>query len=135
MNELIEHCMYESGLTAQGCWDELDDYAKEAIERFAYTVLRIRLNTGPQPDAPGTSGGIIIDPSSMAAAGGAVLSGPESGYKPNLTMHGTEAIIPLDQGNVPMEIDWTPMVRAIQVLTAKVEETNDINRRILDTSY
>ena len=108
---------------------------QEAIERFAYTVLRIRRNTGPQPDAPGTSSGIIIDESSIAAAGGAVLSGPESGYKPNLTMHGTEAIIPLDQGSVPMEIDWTPMVRAIQVLTAKVEETNDINRRILDTSY
>ena len=35
MNEVIEHCLYESGLTAQGCWDELDDYAKEAIERFA----------------------------------------------------------------------------------------------------
>lgn len=108
---------------------------QEAIDRFAYTVLRIRIGGAMQPDAPGTSGGIIIDESSIAAAGGAVLSGPESGYKPNLTMHGTEAIIPLDQGNVPMEIDWTPMVRAIQVLTAKVEETNDINRRILDTSY
>lgn len=35
VNELIEHCMYESGLTADGCWNELDDYAKEAIERFA----------------------------------------------------------------------------------------------------
>ena len=39
MNELIEHCMYESGLTAQGCWDELDDYAKEAIERFAELIV------------------------------------------------------------------------------------------------
>ena len=40
MDELIEHCMYESGLTAQGCWDELDDYAKEAIVRFAKLFLR-----------------------------------------------------------------------------------------------
>jgi hypothetical protein len=40
MDELIEHCMYESGLTAQGCWDELDDYAKEAILRFAELLLR-----------------------------------------------------------------------------------------------
>ena len=40
MNELIEHCMYESGLTAQGCWDELDDYAKEAIERFAKLIVK-----------------------------------------------------------------------------------------------
>ena len=40
MNELIEHCLYESGLTAQGCWDELDDYAKESIERFAELIVR-----------------------------------------------------------------------------------------------
>ena len=40
MNELIEHCLYESGLTAQGCWDELDDYAKEAIERFAKLIVK-----------------------------------------------------------------------------------------------
>jgi hypothetical protein len=106
-----------------------------AVRQFTTTVLGISLNTGPQPDASGTSGGIIIDESSIAAASGAVLSGPESGYKPNLTMHGTEAIVPLGNGNLPMDIDWTPMVRAIQMLTAKVEETNDINRRILDASY
>jgi len=32
--------MYESGLTAQGCWDELDDYAKQAIQRFAELLAR-----------------------------------------------------------------------------------------------
>jgi hypothetical protein len=31
----------------------------------------------------------------VSAARGAILSGPTSGFKPNLTMHGTEAIIPL----------------------------------------
>ena len=40
MNEIIEHCMYESGLTADGCWNELDDYAKESIERFAVLIGR-----------------------------------------------------------------------------------------------
>ena len=40
MDELIEHCLYESGLTADGCWDELDDYAKEAIERFARLLVQ-----------------------------------------------------------------------------------------------
>ena len=40
MAELIEHCMYESGLTADGCWNELDDYAKDAIERFAVLIVR-----------------------------------------------------------------------------------------------
>ena len=32
----------------------------------------------------------------ISAANGAILSGPTSGYKPNLTMHGTEAIVPLN---------------------------------------
>lgn len=32
----------------------------------------------------------------VSAARGAILSGPASGYKPNLTMHGTEAIVPLN---------------------------------------
>ena len=40
IDERIEHCLYESGLTAQGCWDELDDYAKEAIERFAKLIVK-----------------------------------------------------------------------------------------------
>jgi len=40
VNQVIEFCLYESGLTAQGCWDELDDYAKESIERFAKLIVR-----------------------------------------------------------------------------------------------
>jgi hypothetical protein len=53
---------------------------------------------------------LVIDeynnPSSKATAGhfhaavsardGAILSGPDSGYMPNLTLHGTEAIVPMD---------------------------------------
>jgi hypothetical protein len=40
MNERLEHCLYQAGLTAQGCWDELDDYAKEGIEKFAELIVR-----------------------------------------------------------------------------------------------
>ena len=40
MNERIEHCLYQSGLTAQGCWDELDDYAKQGIEKFAELIVK-----------------------------------------------------------------------------------------------
>jgi hypothetical protein len=36
------------------------------------------------------------DPPHISAANGAIISGPTSGYKPNLTMHGTEAIVPLN---------------------------------------
>jgi hypothetical protein len=32
----------------------------------------------------------------ISAAEGAMLSGPQQGYQPNLTMHGTEAIVPID---------------------------------------
>ena len=40
MNERIEHCLYQAGLTAQGCWDELDDYAKQGIEKFAELIVQ-----------------------------------------------------------------------------------------------
>jgi hypothetical protein len=36
------------------------------------------------------------DPPHISAANGAIISGPTSGYQPNLTMHGTEAIVPLN---------------------------------------
>jgi hypothetical protein len=32
----------------------------------------------------------------VSAASGAILSGPKSGYTPNLVMHGTEAVVPLN---------------------------------------
>jgi hypothetical protein len=40
MNERTEQCLYKAGLTAQGCWDELDDYAKQGIEKFAELIVR-----------------------------------------------------------------------------------------------
>jgi hypothetical protein len=46
------------------------------------------------PSAKATAGHIHA---AVSARDGAVLSGPESGYKPNLTMHGTEAIVPVNQ--------------------------------------
>jgi hypothetical protein len=44
------------------------------------------------PSRSATGGHIHAE---VSAANGAILSGPMSGYKPNLTMHGTEAIVPL----------------------------------------
>lgn len=40
MNERIEDCLYNAGLTAQGCWDQLDDYAKQGIERLAELIVK-----------------------------------------------------------------------------------------------
>ena len=40
MNDRIENCLYQAGLTAQGCWDDLDDYAQQGIEKFAELIVR-----------------------------------------------------------------------------------------------
>lgn len=39
MAEGFESLMYESGLTADGCWDEIDDYGREAIEKLAVLIV------------------------------------------------------------------------------------------------
>jgi hypothetical protein len=53
---------------------------------------------GGQRNANGTvSSGAHIH-AEVSAANGAILSGPKSGYRPNLTMHGTEAVVPLPDG-------------------------------------
>ena len=40
MNQKIEDLMYHAGLTAQGCWDEMDEYDKQAIEKFAELIVK-----------------------------------------------------------------------------------------------
>ena len=40
MNKRIEDLMYHAGLTAQGCWDEMDEYDKQAIKKFAELIVR-----------------------------------------------------------------------------------------------
>jgi len=40
MNERFESLMYHAGMTAQGCWDEMDSYQREAVERFALLIVR-----------------------------------------------------------------------------------------------
>jgi hypothetical protein len=40
MNKQMEDLMYHAGLTAQGCWDEMDNYDKQAIEKFAELIVR-----------------------------------------------------------------------------------------------
>jgi len=45
VNDQLENLLYQSGLTAQGCWDELDDYAKQGIEKFAELIVRNNIQT------------------------------------------------------------------------------------------
>lgn len=56
----------------------------------------------------GLSQKVAGDPVHFQAKEGAVLSGPDSGYQPSITMHGTEAIIPLKNGAVPVSLSGGP---------------------------
>jgi|688.fasta_scaffold24511_4 hypothetical protein len=44
MNNRLEELMYQAGLTAQGCWDEMDGYDHEAIEKFAELIVQECIN-------------------------------------------------------------------------------------------
>jgi len=39
MNKRMEHCLYQAGLTASGCWEDLDTYTQEGIEKFAELIV------------------------------------------------------------------------------------------------
>jgi hypothetical protein len=51
-------------------------------------------------------------------ATGGIASGPASGY--NVRMHGTEAIIPMGNGNLPLVIDFSEMIAELQALRGEV---------------
>ena len=40
MNEKFENLMYQAGLTAQGSWDNMDSYDREAITKFAELIVK-----------------------------------------------------------------------------------------------
>ena len=40
LDSMEEHAFYESGLIADGCFDGLDDYAKQCITRYGRILLR-----------------------------------------------------------------------------------------------
>ncbi len=40
MNDKLENLMYQAGLTAQGCWDNMDEYDHAAIQKFAELIIQ-----------------------------------------------------------------------------------------------
>jgi hypothetical protein len=38
--DIFSRLHYHSGLVAQGCWDELDEYDREAIMRFGDLIVK-----------------------------------------------------------------------------------------------
>ena len=51
-------------------------------------------------------------------ATGGIASGPTSGYP--VTMHGTEAIIPMGKGSLPLVIDFSDMIAELQALRGEI---------------
>lgn len=73
------------------------------------------------------------DPPHISAANGAVLSGPMGGYRPNLTMHGTEAIVPLNSPAAQAAVGGTdPGIMIAQL--AKLDEMVSILKNQLSVS-
>jgi len=44
MNTIMEDLMYNAGLTAHGCLDEMDDYDRKAIDRFYKLIVQECVN-------------------------------------------------------------------------------------------
>ncbi len=40
MSDRFDMLMYQAGITAQGCWDEMDGYDRDAILNFAELIVQ-----------------------------------------------------------------------------------------------
>lgn len=45
VNEKFDNLLYASGLTAQGCWDEMDEYDRTAILKFGELIVQECIQT------------------------------------------------------------------------------------------
>ena len=41
LDVLEEYAFYQSGLSAHSCCEDLDDYAKEAIQKYGRIIIRV----------------------------------------------------------------------------------------------
>jgi lysozyme len=78
---------------------------------------------------------IIVDHvrNGIQAAEGGMFSGPKSGYP--ATLHGDEAVIPLKDGNVPVEMNnanQSEMINLLSTLNSKMEQLVQLNAAIAD---
>lgn len=77
-----------------------------------------------------------------SAKDGAILSGPTSGYKPNLTMHGTEAIVPLNNalsngsgvGNGESSAFMSAQLERLDELVSVMKSQVSISQKIMQYS-
>jgi hypothetical protein len=69
MNYKLENLMYQAGLTAQGCWDEMDEYDREAIMRLARLIILSCAEIGDDYDNESAANYGIVD---VVTAGNAI---------------------------------------------------------------
>lgn len=78
------------------------------------------------PSANSTGGHIHAE---IQAAAGAILTGPSSGYRPNLTMHGTEAVVPMTDGKA-IPVDMAPLQdglqRQVDMMSTQISRLDDM---------
>jgi hypothetical protein len=55
MNTAMEDLMYRAGLTASGCWDNMDDYDRKAIEKFAELIVQECIGIADEYDGVGST--------------------------------------------------------------------------------
>jgi hypothetical protein len=80
------------------------------------------LNEYANPSKSATGGHIHAE---IQALKGAVLSGPTSGYRPNLTMHGTEAVVPLPDGR-SIPVTTTTNSEQMGMMAAQLERLDEM---------
>lgn len=71
--------------------------------------------------------------STTGYASGGIASGPTSGYP--VTLHGTEAIIPLGKGAVPVAISWDGMIAEIRAMGDEIKALRGDQQRQHHASY
>lgn len=101
--------------------------------RAVPVVVLNQQNRTPNPPTPGAAGNTLNPGEGMATGGvtrGPTLAGED----------GPEAVIPLAKGAVPMNIDWRPLIAAIdnqstltEDLIKAVNDSKDIQQRMLQS--
>jgi hypothetical protein len=61
VNDRFDELMYRAGITAQGCWDEMDGYDRDAILNFAELIVAECMSIAQEYDGSKLGGpGLII---------------------------------------------------------------------------
>jgi hypothetical protein len=74
------------------------------------------------------------DPPHISMANGGILSGPTNGYRPNLSMHGAEAVVPLPDGRSIPVTGGADSSGIMQAQLSKLEELVTVMKSQLSVS-